>query len=43
VAFAGDQIDTTVDPSMFPTRPVFTFRETEYWLQGLNLGVTLTF
>jgi hypothetical protein len=43
VVFAGDQIDETVDPSMFATRPAFAFRETEYWLQGLNLGVTLTF
>ncbi len=50
VAFAGDQIDTTLNPSQFsgglligPARPSFALRDTEYWLHGLTLGATLTF
>ena len=50
VAFSGDQIDTTLNPSQFsggiligPASPSFAFRDTEYWLHGMTLGCTLTF
>jgi len=45
----GDQIDTTLNPSLFPSvpanvptganRPSFTLRESDYWVQGVNLGL----
>lgn len=43
----GDQIDTTVNPNLLPPEnptqtaflnPRFSFRETDYWIQGLSLG-----
>ena len=43
----GDQIDQDVNPNLLPpetvpftgaTRPRFTFNETDYWLQAVNLG-----
>ena len=43
----GDQIDTDVNPNLFapeqtpftgPLRPEFHFVESDYWIQGLNLG-----
>ena len=43
----GDQIDTDVNPNLLPPetvpftgalRPKFTFRETDFWMQGVNLG-----
>ncbi len=43
----GDQIDTDLNPNLLPPetipfvgalRPRFTFRETDYWVQGVNLG-----
>lgn len=43
----GDQIDTDLNPSFFPPRlnpttgalrPSFAFRESDYWIQGVNLG-----
>ena len=50
VVFSGDQIDQVVNPTQFtgglldgPARPAFTFRSTDYWLHGLNLGATLTY
>ena len=50
VAFSGDQIDTTINPSQLsggiligPAQPAFAFHDTEYWLHGLTLGATLTF
>jgi hypothetical protein len=50
VAFSGDQINRSVNPSQFsgglligPPQPSFTFRSTDYWLHGLNLGATFTF
>jgi hypothetical protein len=49
VALAADQIDTTVNltqaggnPLVGPARPAFAFRETDYWLQGLTLGVQIS-
>ncbi len=50
VALTGDQIDLNVNPSQFaggpligPADPAFTFRDTEYWLQGINWGVNWDF
>jgi len=43
----GDQIDPDVNPNLLPPetvpftgalRPRFAFRETDYWIQGVNLG-----
>jgi hypothetical protein len=51
VVFSGDQIDRNVNPTYFagslvqlpPPAPLFGFRDTDYWLHGLNLGLTFTF
>lgn len=52
VVRAGDQIDTDVNPELLApatdpltagNRPRFEFVETDYWAQGLNLGVQLQF
>jgi hypothetical protein len=42
----GDQIDTTVNPNLFPPvipsntflGPAFEIRETDYWVQGFSIG-----
>jgi hypothetical protein len=46
VARAGDQIDATVNPTQIPpgmltgaARPAFPFRTTDFWAQGLRVGV----
>ncbi|WP_404304680.1 BBP7 family outer membrane beta-barrel protein [Neorhodopirellula lusitana] len=48
----GDQIDTDVNPGLLPpeddpltgsNRPRFRFVESDYWAQGLNLGLQLQF
>ena len=48
VASPGEQIDLAVNPNLFPPvngpvvgdeHPAFAFRETGYWVQGLNFGV----
>ena len=49
VARAGEQIDRSVDPTYLPgnnggtppagTHPQFTFQETGFWAQGINVGV----
>jgi Putative beta barrel porin-7 (BBP7) len=46
----GDQIDTTVNPNLIPpaspsapTRPVFTLHDTDFWVQGLRLGLEFRF
>ena len=44
---AGDQIDLDVNPDQLPepiigigpARPVFAFQQTDFWAQGLNLGL----
>ncbi len=41
VILAGDQIDVGVDQTQGIPRPAFAFRETDYWIHGLNLGVKL--
>lgn len=51
VARAGDQIDTRVNPALLPPRgnvtgpavPVFQDRTTDFWLQGVNLGLEVRF
>ena len=50
VARPGDQIDLNLDPRQFPpaasagaTRPEFTLHTSDYWAQGLNLGLDLRF
>jgi hypothetical protein len=46
---AGDQIDTVLNPTGFsaavgngplvgPSRPIFTFKDSDFWAQGLNFG-----
>ena len=46
---AGDQIDLAVNlsqqvgPLVGPARPAFAFRERDYWVQGINLGLNLDF
>ena len=35
---AGDAIDPVIDLGVNPTRPVFNFSSTSYWMQGLNVG-----
>lgn len=50
VVLAGDQIDTTVDGGLFNSgagngvnRPSFTFRETEFFMHSLSLGMNFRF
>lgn len=51
VARAGDQIDPAVNPALLPPRgavagpavPAFPDRTTDFWLQGVSLGVELRF
>jgi hypothetical protein len=54
VARAGDQIDYKVNPDLIPgsgagpvtnpnlLHPAFSFQETSFWAQGINLGVACT-
>lgn len=46
VALAGDQVDTTINPTQFgggalvgPARPRAIFNTSDFWLQGLTFGV----
>lgn len=50
----GDQIDSVVNPTEFsyatgrgpisgPLRPTFTFRDSDFWAQGLNFGVAFRY
>jgi hypothetical protein len=50
VARPGDQIDLNLDPRQFPppstttaTRPQFVLHTSDYWAQGLNLGLDWRF
>lgn len=52
VARPGDQIDLGVNstrtpvslvPASGPARPQFTFRDSDFWAQGINVGVTLRY
>ena len=48
----GDQIDTTINPTLIPrnqlapagpARPSFGFRDTDYWVQGINIGLEMRY
>jgi hypothetical protein len=52
VARPGQQIDLDVNPDLLPPeyspfagleRPEFTFRDTDFWAQGLNVGLECRF
>ena len=52
VARAGESVDTTVNPNLFPpaaanpagpNRPGFTLNRQDVWVQNLSLGVAFTF
>lgn len=48
VAQAGAQIDTSVDPTQFGggppgNAPIFSFKQNPFWMQGINLGVSMRF
>ncbi|QDT13002.1 hypothetical protein K239x_50170 [Planctomycetes bacterium K23_9] len=49
LALAGDQIDRSIDPSAlntngpFGNRPSFTMNDTSLWVQGVDLGLAITF
>jgi hypothetical protein len=49
VVVSGDQIDRNINlsqvpgPVVGPNLPAFQFRSTEYWVQGINLGVNWNF
>ncbi len=43
VAMAGDQINPTVDLLQNSNNPSFTFRETGYWMQGVDLGLSFSY
>lgn len=49
VVLSGDQIDRNVNlsqvpgPTVGPNVPAFQFRSTEYWVQGINMGVNWNF
>jgi hypothetical protein len=49
-AFAGDQIDRSVNDTQLnggavvgPARPAFAFRDTDFWIQSIDLGVNWNF
>jgi hypothetical protein len=39
----GTGIDTTIGDNGTTTRPQFAFRHSDYWVQGLNLGLSKEF
>jgi hypothetical protein len=54
VARPGDQINPVINPSLVPSSPAFgsltgprsptlSIRQTDFWAQGLNFGLTLTY
>ncbi len=48
VALAGEQIDSAVDPTQLiiqnaGTRPTPLFKESTFWMQGVDLGMTVAF
>lgn len=49
VALAGDQIDTNLDPTLLLTNDAnpeladFDIRDSGFWIQGIDLGVTIDF
>ncbi|MBA4190987.1 MAG: hypothetical protein C0467_23625 [Planctomycetaceae bacterium] len=51
VVRAGDQIDLRVNPNLLPPAnglggplvPAFAFKETDFWVQGISLGLRLSY
>lgn len=43
VALAGDQVNPTVDLLQNSNNPSFTFRESGYWMQGVDLGLSFSY
>jgi hypothetical protein len=51
VAHPGDQINTTVNPTLLttppnlsvPPQPIYQFRSADYWAQGINFGVEVRY
>ena len=49
LALAGDQVDRSIDPTTLNTsgphgtRPAFDFQDSSLWVQGLDLGLAITF
>ncbi len=46
----GDQVDRTVNPNSLPPAlpstpigPTFTLRDTDFWVQGIRVGMELRF
>src|SRR5437773_12470191 len=39
----ASSIDTSVEPAGGGTRPAIIFRHSDFWLQGVNLGITKEF
>lgn len=43
IARSGDQVDRSVNLAPPTTRPAFTFQASDFWIQGINVGVTLRY
>ena len=49
VARPGDQIDLNLDPAQFPPataigeKPAYALHTSDFWAQGVNLGLSYTF
>jgi hypothetical protein len=47
VALAGEQVDSTIDENQFigfpGDRPGAAFRDSTFWMQGIDLGMTFTY
>jgi hypothetical protein len=43
VALAGDQIDTTVDLTQAAARPAPMFEDSTFWMQGIDLGLSIDY
>jgi len=46
VALSGEQVDLTINraqPAVGPNRPAFVFHDENYWLQGINWGMSWDF
>lgn len=43
VGLAGEQMDRVIDLDQTVTRPTHTFVDSSFWMQGIDLGMTLTY
>jgi hypothetical protein len=43
VVAPADAIDTTIGAAGDEDRPEFVFRHSDYWVQGLSIGITKEF